>query len=41
MEVVSADCTSGGLGQGPTGGSRDDMVTFRGGYWGDFEEEEI
>ena len=39
--MVSADCTSGGLGQGQTGGSRDDKVTLGGGYCGDFEEGEI
>lgn len=41
MEVVSGDCTSGGLGQGQTGGSRDDTVALRDGYWGDLEEGEI
>lgn len=41
VEVVSGDSTSGGLGQGQTGGSRDDMVTLKDGYWGDFEEGEI
>ena len=39
MEVVSGDCTSGGLGQGQTGGSRDDMVTLRDGYWGILRRE--
>lgn len=41
MEVVSGDCTSGGLGQGQTGGSRDDTVALRDGYWGDLEKGEI